>query len=91
MAGEFSKRVENHQTIWKCANCSQDIISTSKPRGHICGEHSTYPPFTPPPAAKSSTPLRQTPSSAHRHTFQQPPPGYQVQMLSQQAQNDYSH
>ena len=91
MAGEFTKRVENHQTIWKCANCGQDIISNAKPRGHICGEHVTHPPFTPSSASNSSTPIRRTPTSAHRHAFQHPPPGYQVQMLSQQAQNELSH
>ena len=91
MAGEFTKRVENNQTIWKCANCGQDIISNAKPRGHICGEHVTHPPFTPSSASNSSTPIRRTPTSAHRHAFQHPPPGYQVQMLSQQAQNELSH
>ena len=65
--------------------------SNAKPRGHICGEHVNHPPFTPSPASNSSTPSRRTPTSAHRHAFQQPPPGYQVQMLSQQAQNELSH
>ena len=93
MAGEFTKRVENQQTIWTCTRCNQDIFSVPKPRAHICGEHQ-QPQIPQPlrtPASSSNTPLRTptstprrpTPSSEPNSLFHQPPPGYRAQFPAQ--------
>ena len=36
MANEFTKSKVNGNTIWKCNQCGEEIISGTKPRNHAC-------------------------------------------------------
>ena len=61
MAGEFTKRVHDGRNVWTCQTCSEEIVSQTKPRAHICRNHS--PRASPPP-------------NVDIPQFQYPPPGY---------------
>ena len=64
MAGEFTKRVDNGQNIWTCQICHEEIVTQSKPRAHICRNHTPRP--SPPPQ----------PTFPYTPHFSHPPPGY---------------
>ena len=71
MAGEFTKRVDNGQNIWTCVSCNLEIVSTPKPRGHVCIDQS-----------RPSTPSMPNTS---QFQFQRPPPGFSTPGQGAQA------
>ena len=91
MPGEFTKRVVDNKNIWNCNRCKEDIVSTAKPRSHVCREQeqesnpTTDNPTTSSPRGSHSVP--NSPYHQYRTNFSGPPPGFNGQHPGFQSQS----
>ena len=90
MAGEFTKRVVDNANVWTCVVCNEEIVNQTKPRGHVCQEHSLRrEPSTTSTPRQPGPGFRSVPSSPFP-PFSAPPPGFNVPPpdASRQGQTD---